>query len=360
VAWRPPKPACGGARRRTAGDLALTAIADEALLELLAHKGGLPDLAEVAATTLATLARLGAGPARAANVHLNVARAAAAAGNSAWAAEEAAQAQALAAAAGDAPLRSSDDVATAGAMLSAGETQGAAVLARQVIASGQAATETLLRAWMVAGRAERVHDLEAAAAAFDAAYSLALRSGSPLAELGALHELATVAMLAHGDDGPLLTARARAGQLGAVGIVAQLNLQLAGTYALTGRPAEALTAAGRAGDLAHRLRQVTVEAMALVQAATAHAVREASGEMRAAAEAALALAGDDPNVTAGVWGHAYALYALLREDRAAARDTLDRAAEASGRATGIHGLFLGRGHWYRCSSDQCRTSHCSR
>jgi DNA-binding CsgD family transcriptional regulator len=329
------------ARRRTAGDLALTANVDEALLGLLAHKGDLPDLADAEATTLATLARLGAGPARVATVHLNVARAAAAAGNAAWAAREARQGQALAAAAGDAPLRSSADAATAGALLSAGDPQGAAVLAHQVICSGQAATETLQQAWMVAGRAERVHDLDAAAAAFDAAYSLALRSGSPLAELEALHELATVAMLARGDDGPLLTARTRAEQLGAVGVVAQLNLQLAGTYALTGRPAEALTAAGRTADLARRLRQVTVEAMALVQAATAHAVREASGEMRAAAEAALALAGDDPNVIAGVWGHAYALHALLREDRAAARAALDRATEAAGRATGIHGLFWG-------------------
>jgi DNA-binding CsgD family transcriptional regulator len=329
------------ARQRTAGDLALTASADEALAELLARTGDLPALAEVAAATLATLARLGTGPERTANVHLNVARAAAAAGYPAWAAREAAQAQALAAAAGDAPLRSSADVATAGAMLSAGDVRGAAVLARQVISSDQASPETLLQAWMVAGRAERVHDLEAAAASFDAAYSLALRSGSPLAELEALHELATVAMLAHGDDRPLPTARSRAEQLGAVGVAAQLDLQLAGTYALTGRPAEALTAAGRAADLAHRLRQVTVEAMALVQAATAHAVREASGEMRDAAEAALALGGDDPNVIAGVWGHAYALYALLREDRGAARAALDRAAEAAGRATGIHGLFWG-------------------
>jgi len=46
-----------------------------------------------------------ASPAQAANVHLNVARAAAAAGNSTWAAEEAAQAQALAVDAGDMPLR---------------------------------------------------------------------------------------------------------------------------------------------------------------------------------------------------------------------------------------------------------------
>jgi hypothetical protein len=87
------------ARRRTAGDLALTASVDEALLELLARKGDLSDLAGVAAATLASLARLGAGPARAANVHLNVARAAAAAGNPAWAAAEAAHARELAEAA---------------------------------------------------------------------------------------------------------------------------------------------------------------------------------------------------------------------------------------------------------------------
>ena len=329
------------ARQRTAGDLALTARADEALLELLAHKGDLPDLAAVAAATLESLTRLGAGPARAASVHLKVARAAATAGDPAWSAREAAQAQALAATAAEVPLRLSADVATASAMLASGDTPGAAVLARQVISSGQAATETLLQAWMVAGRAERVRDLEAAAAAFDAAYTLALRSGSPLAELAALHELATVAMLAHGDDRPLLTARTRAEQLGAVGVVAQLNLQLAGAYALTGRPVEALAAAGRAADLAHRLRQMTVEAMAQVQAATAHANQEAGDEMRAAAEAALAIAGDDPNVIAGVRGHAYGLYALLREDRAAARDALDRAAEAAGRATGMHGLFWG-------------------
>jgi hypothetical protein len=327
------------ARRRTAGDLSLTASVDEALLELLAHKGDLPELAEVAATTLATLGRLGAGPARAANVHLNVASAAAAAGNAAWAAEEARQAETLAVAAGDVPLRWSADVASAAAMLSAGDTGGAAALARQVTSTDQAAPATLLQAWMVLGRAERVHDLEAAAAAFEAAHSLALRSGSPLAELGALHELATVAMLAHADGGPLQTALTRAEQLGAVGLVAQLNLQLAGMYALTARPSEALVHAGRAGDLARRLRQVSVEAMALVQAATAHAVREAGPDLRAAADGALALAGNDPNVIAGVWGHAYGIYALLREDRTAASGALDRAAAAAGHATGFHGLF---------------------
>jgi DNA-binding CsgD family transcriptional regulator len=166
-----------------------------------------------------------------------------------------------------------------------------------------------------------------------------MRSDSPLAELGALHELATIAMLARGDDVPLLAALARAEQLGAVGLVAQLNLQLAGTYALTARPAQALGRARRAGDMARRLRQVSVEAMALVQAATAHAVAEAGGDMRAAADRALALGGEDPNVIAGVWGHAYAMYALLHEDQAAARDALGRAAEIAIRATGIHGLF---------------------
>ena len=329
------------ARLRTGGDLSLTASVDEALLELLGHKGDLPDLAEVAATTLATLGRLGAAPARAANVHLNVARAAAAAGNSAWAAEEAGKAQALAVNAGDVPLRLSADVATAAALLAAGDTRGAVALARQVISSGQAAPATLLQAWMVVGRAERVHDLAAAGAAFDAAYALALRSGSSLAELAALHELATVAMLALADDGPLLTALTRAEQLGAIGLVAQLNLQLAGMYSLTGRPSEALVHAERARDLAHRLRQVSVEAMALTQAATAHAVREAGQEMRAAAGDALALAGDDANVVAGVWGHAYGMYALLREDRAAARDALGQAAVSAGHATGFHGLFWG-------------------
>lgn len=44
------------ARRRTGGDLALAAAVDQALLELLVHKGDLPELAEVAATTLAALA----------------------------------------------------------------------------------------------------------------------------------------------------------------------------------------------------------------------------------------------------------------------------------------------------------------
>lgn len=327
------------ARQRTGGDLPLTASVDEALLELLAHKGDLPDLAAVAAATLVTLDRLGAAPPRAANVHLTVARAAAAAGNSAWAAEEAGKAQALAADAGDVPLRLSADVATSAALLAADDTQGAAALARQVISSGQAPAATLLQAWMVVGRAERVHDLEPAAAAFDAAYSLALRSGSPLAELAALHELATVAMLARADDGPLLAALARAEQLGAIGLVAQLNLQLAGVYSLTGRPPEALAHAQRARDLAHRLRQVGAEAMALAQAATAHAVREASPEMRAVADDALALAGDDPNVVASVWGHGYGMYALLREDRAAATDALGRAAAAAGHATGFHGLF---------------------
>ena len=41
----------------------------------------------------------------------------------------------------------------------------------------------------------------------------------------------------------------------------------------------------------------------------------------------------------GGWGHAYGMYALLREDRAAAGDALGRAAVAAGHATGFHGMF---------------------
>jgi DNA-binding CsgD family transcriptional regulator len=74
--------------------------------------------------------------------------------------------------------------------------------------------------------------------------------------------------------------------------------------------------------------------------------RDRPAPFRPVAEALLAASRhrplpDDPDVIAGVRGHAYGLYALLREDRAAAHDALDRAAEAAGRATGMHGLFWG-------------------
>ena len=331
--------ALGRAQRRTAGDLALTATLGEALIELLVLKGDLGDLGRVQAETLATLSRLGADPARTAQVRLQVAQAAAAAGDTSWAATEASKAQELARLADDVHLRLSADVATAQAAMAQGDGPRAAGMAQRVIEDGQADEATLLEAWMIVGRAERQNDLKASVAAFEAARELAVRSGSPLAELAALHEMATVAMLASGDTGPLLAAAAQAERLGAVGLTAQLSLQLGGTYALTGQAKKAMPAAERARELAHHLKHVLVEAMAQVQVATAHALREDRPQMEAAANAALALAPEDPNVLTGIWGHARTLYSLLREDRVGARAALDTAMAVSDRAGGIHGLF---------------------
>jgi DNA-binding CsgD family transcriptional regulator len=94
----------------------------------------------------------------------------------------------------------------------------------------QGAPDVVCHAWELTGRSHRVHDLDAARAAFALAYELAERAALPVRRLRALHELGTIDMLDHGGSEQLLAARAVAEELGALSTLAVLDIQLAGAY----------------------------------------------------------------------------------------------------------------------------------
>jgi DNA-binding CsgD family transcriptional regulator/tetratricopeptide (TPR) repeat protein len=92
------------------------------------------------------------------------------------------------------------------------------------------APDAVCHAWELIGRSHRVHDLDAARAAFARAYELAERAALPVRRLRALHELGTIDMLDHGGSEQLLAARAVAEELGVLSTLAVLDIQLAGAY----------------------------------------------------------------------------------------------------------------------------------
>jgi len=116
------------------------------------------------------------------------------------------------------------------AALAADDLSGARRRAQEALdlVDPQRAPDAVCHAWELAGRSYRVHDLDAARAAFARAYELAERAELPVRRLRALHELGTIDMLDHGGSEQLLSARAVAEELGAVSTLAVLDVQLAG------------------------------------------------------------------------------------------------------------------------------------
>ncbi len=181
----------------------------------------------------------------------------------------------------------------------------------------------------VLGSCARLHDLDAAAAAFGRALSLAAEADLRVHRLRILNELGTVEMLrdAHGER--LEQARAEASRAGAVGLAVGIGANIAALMAMTARFTDAMQVAGEVEGTARRLGLIPLQAAALLMQgfAMAHQGRTREGEhYLAAAEAA---APDDPDLRAGAWAIGRGIGALLAEDRAGARQAFARArAEA--------------------------------
>lgn len=176
----------------------------------------------------------------------------------------------------------------------------------------------------VIGRADRVSDPAAARRAFAAADALATEHELPVERISALHELGTIDLLVDGSTELLQRARALAEEAGMLGTGATLDVQLAA--ALTHRdPDRALVHATRSAELARRLRMDRLRATALMFAAAVYADRRDTVAMEREVRTALALAPDDLDVNAGIWGAVRAHVALLDNDRDQLQRCLDTA-----------------------------------
>ncbi len=291
------------------GDQVLRIPVDEALTEVYALSGQVDRAIETGGTLLA---RLGPGPgsARAAALHLGIARAAIAGAR--WA--EAAASIEIArrcAGAGAAEV----DACAAQVAAGRGNLAGADELASSALRSAESSgrPEVACEALEVIGRVARQRDLDAAEQAFARAAAVAAAHGLRLWHLRALHELGTIDQLRTESVDRLQQARELAVAQGALALTATLDLQIAAGFNKQFRADEALAAARRSVAASRRFRLATLP-MALIFQATAHAIRGEQEAMEARIAEAIMLAPDDPDVLGCAWGHCRATLSLLAGD----------------------------------------------
>jgi DNA-binding CsgD family transcriptional regulator/tetratricopeptide (TPR) repeat protein len=195
----------------------------------------------------------------------------------------------------------------------------------------------------VIGRVARIDDAAGARDAFAAAEALAREHDLPTNRVSALHELGTVDLLQDGSTGRLERARQLAEEAGVLGKAATLDLQIAAGL-LHSEPARGLEHARRCADVARRLHTDRLYATAVCFQAIAHAELGDQEQAERCSTQALALAPDDLDINAAVWGQVRAHEALLADDLPRLVETLDRAEDylrrsPSTAATPIRGLW---------------------
>lgn len=233
-------------------------------------------------------------------------------------------AQSLLAVAPDPTAQARWHVLTAEAALAHRDLDGAQRWAEEALAAPTAAADVRCHALVVLGRSRRVSDLDAARTAFEQALGVAEGAGLPLARLKALHELGTIELFDHAGTRWLVQAHAQAEELGALSTAAVLDVQLAAASLFRFDPGGVAEHAAAALVVAERLHLELLRATATVFLAEGEGLRGDRDAMERHNVAALAAAPDDAEIAGSVWG-GRAVAALLADDRAAARRSLDRA-----------------------------------
>ncbi len=265
-----------GTLRRAAGLLEGSperAEAELMLIEALALAGRVD---EAAAVGTRLIGRLGDDPATRetqVEAHLRLAYAAVSASRWPMARHQVEAAVRLTAAQSDPNFSARAAVLSAEVALAGDDLDGARRTGEQVLATDSAGPDVRCHAFEIIGRSQRLHDLPAAAAAFEAALATAEQANLPVWRLRALHELGTVDMFERVDVDRLLEARQLGEQMGALSTVAVLDLQLSASF--TGRwDLERCDAhAGSAFDIAGYLRLDQVAAKALAMMAASASMR---------------------------------------------------------------------------------------
>jgi DNA-binding CsgD family transcriptional regulator len=290
-------------------DPALRTQVEEALTEVFAMSGQVDRAIEMGRTLLARLGP-GAPSARAASLHLDIARAAIAGAQ--WA-EAAASIEVARGSPG--AVAAQVDACAAQVAIGRGRLAEADQLAADALRAAESGglPEVACEALEVIGRVARQRDLEEAERAFARAAAVASVHGLPLWHARALHELGTIDQLRTESVDRLQQARELAVAQGALALTAALDLQIAAGLNKQFRADEALAAARRSVDASRRFH-LAVLPMALIFEATAHAIRGEREAMEARIADAVALAPTDEDVLGCAWGHCRATYSLLAGD----------------------------------------------
>ncbi|MGD9527842.1 MAG: AAA family ATPase, partial [Pseudonocardia sp.] len=326
------------ARTLATGDERIRTEAAEALTEALALAPKLDDALTAGAEALALLDAHRAPTDRRARLHLLLARAADAATRWPLAGEHLAQAAALAA---DERLRTAVDALAAHVAMGERRHDDAERLATRAVdaALRMDLPEVACEALEVLGRRERLRDLGRAEVIFARARTLADDRGLVLWSMRALHELGTIDMLRSSSPTRLELASDQAYRAGALSLAATVDLQLAGLHAYLFEIDAALEVGTRTAEVAGALGLTEVHVGALLQLGFAHAIAGRRTEMEDAVEAALRLAGEQPEPVAWAWGHVRATASLLAEDRARAREEMAVALRWAQRSAAVTTTF---------------------
>jgi predicted ATPase/DNA-binding CsgD family transcriptional regulator len=310
--------------------------ADLVLLDVLTAAGQPDRVAETGRRLLDELR----DPLTAADVRLAMARAAMAAGR--WSEAQDHLVIARKAVGEDPSRRARIAAAVAATAMGREDTAAALPLAEQALHQGEETNQPAVQceALEVIGRVERGRHVDAASAAFERAHRLASEHNLAMWRIRAMQELGTIDMFQTLATARLEEARRDAIEAGALATGALVDLQLAAVHNERGDPNAALTAARHAADTARRLGLATLP-MSLAQQAMAHARSGHRARMEQAAAAARATGQDVENVDISLWGNAFAIYHLGRNDLPAAAAALDKALEGIRDLPGVAYPFPG-------------------
>ena len=284
-------------------------------------------LVEVGRALLTTLSRSNAVSGRAAEVHLMLAEAAAAASDQAQASRHLETARSLD---GDGVLEARLDALAARVAIGQRRSADADHLARAALATAESRgeIEVACDALIVIGRLARTTDLDAAERAFDRARHLAEMHHLTVWRGRALHELGTVDMFRDAVPERLLEARALALDSGALETAAWVDGELAALFNTRFEMERSFEFARSALDASRRYRLPGVEAMALLFEAEVYAYRlDRTTLERTLAELARTC-GDDAFFQIGAW-ECRGIVSLLEEDRPRGVRELENAVELS-------------------------------
>jgi DNA-binding CsgD family transcriptional regulator len=293
------------------------------LVEALALAGRVDDAMAVGEDLIGQLSGGGSAPAARAEIHVRLAQAAVAAARWPTATGQLDAAEALLTPADIDDLGSTVALLRAEVDLSVDDVDAARDHADLVLAAPHAGPDRFCHAWELIGRSHRIHDLRAAREAFERALSIADGAHLRIARVRALHELGTIEMFDRAGVTRLTEARRLAAELGALSMVAMLDMHLAAAYIFRFETDEAERHARSSEVTAERLGLDRVRSIALVLAAQVKAMQRDGAEMERLF--ALAIAADDsPFIEGSGWAGGRGIRALLAGDDDTAMHAMER------------------------------------
>jgi DNA-binding CsgD family transcriptional regulator len=301
------------------------AAAEALLVEALALAGRVDEAMAVGDRLIAQLGQGGAMPAARAEVHLQLAHAAAAATRWLAVSLHLDAVRGLLAASPQAALAARAAVLEAEAAFAGNDVDAARQLAESVLTLGEAGPDVCCHALELVGRSQRINDLDGARQTFERALSTADAAHLEIWRLRALHELGTIDMFDHAGTRRLGEARRAADDLGALSTAAVLELQLSATFLFRFALDEAAGHARSALAISERLGMGQIRAVALVFLGEIHGIRHEPAEMERLFALATSAAPGDPEIEGSAWGGGRAMMALLGGDTAGAINALSRA-----------------------------------